>query len=80
MVWNHKTFTMKLSFEFFICEQVQSSDTLKCIILMLMKHLYGNWPEMFGFLLKWDEIITVSQKHGVLSVSFANMLILSSDT
>ena len=21
----------------------------------MLKHFYGNWPEIFGFLLKWDE-------------------------
>ena len=32
----------------------------------------------FGFLLKWDEI--VSLLHGVLFILLANMLILSNDT
>ena len=45
---------------------------------MLLKHLYGYWPEMFRFLLKWDEIVFLL--NGVLSVTLVNMLILFNGT
>ena len=47
---------------------------------MVFKHVYGNSPKLFGVWVKWDEIITLSQWHWVLSVSFVNIFILSNDT
>ena len=44
---------------------------------MKLKQLYGNWPKMFRFLLKWDEIVSlihlINGLERILTELFKNM-------